>query len=74
MLKLYLVDANTDYNRFWIVESNNKKEALDKLWDVYYREDNKQAVKEGYLTQKRTDFEITEIRKEMIDGVFRIYD
>lgn len=66
-MKYYIVEDTTamisSWNSHILVRANNKKEALDKIWNTLGYYNQKNDIKFGYEPHYKKEFKVTELDK-----------
>ena len=66
-MRLYLVECQVlcgDNGRF-LIKANNKKEALNKIWEEHYVPKNKELEENGYNLYFKKDLYVRDVEKEL---------
>ena len=69
-MKLYIVKCWVlcGENRKWLVKANNKKEALNKIWEGYYIPKNKKLKEDGFDAYCKKDLTVSDVEKELFEN------
>ena len=69
-MKLYFVECQVicGDNGKYLVKANNKKEALNKVWEEYYIPKNKECKENGYDLYYKKELFVRDVEKEMFEG------